>query len=147
MPRQVAKVGDVFWVPIGADAYVLGQIVEIEKAVLNSICCALFDQKSIEPEMENFDLSSPFSVQFVTKDLFNAGVWERVCNSKVIIPDLLLPYREAKKNDWIGVKVIGSGIIIKFLSAYYGLRDWAEMHDPQYYQHLLLPGASRPESV
>ncbi len=45
-------------------------------------------------------------------------------------------------NGWIGAKVIGSGIIASFLSAFYNLRDWTEMKDPEYYTKLLRPGVS-----
>ena len=137
MPRQIAKVGDVFWVRIDDDSLVLGQIVEIKKEVLNSITCAFFDIKN---NAEDCDLSSPVSVQFVTKDLFNKGTWARISNEKVEISENILPYRDTANNGWIGAKVIGSGIINKFLSAFYGLRAWDEMHDPSYYQKLLLPG-------
>lgn len=140
MPKQIAKVGDVFWVSIEDGTYVLGQIVEIEKEVLNSITCAFFDVKKNSPENESLDLSTPISIQFVTKDLFNNGTWQRTTCESVLIPENELPYRDTIKEGWVGAKVIGSGIICKFLSAFYGLRAWDEMHDPNYYQNLLLPG-------
>jgi alpha-amylase/alpha-mannosidase (GH57 family) len=143
MPNQKTKVGDVFWVPIEDGTYVLGQIVEIEKEVLNSITCAFFDVRKDSPENESLDLSAPISIQFVTKDLFNKGTWQRTKNESVQIPENALPYRDTIEECWVGAKVIGSGIICKFLSAFYGLRAWNEMHDPYYYQKLLLPGIKR----
>ncbi|EHH2484508.1 Imm26 family immunity protein [Vibrio vulnificus] len=140
MPRQVAKVGDVFWVQIEDDSLVLGQIVEINKEVLNSFTCAFFDIKN---NFEDYDLSRPISVQFVTKDLFNRGSWTRVSNKEVEISEDILPYRETAINGWIGATVVGSGIIRNFLSAFYGLRAWDEMHDSSYYQKLLLPDIQR----
>jgi len=147
MPKQVAKTGDVFWVPIEEGFFVLGQIVEIEKEVLDSITCAFFDIRNSNPVSEVFELSSPISIQFVTKDLFNKGTWLRVANEKINIADSLLPYRESSQNRWTGAKVIGSGIITKFLSAFYGARAWDEMHDPNYYQNLLLQGVRRNDHV
>ncbi len=41
----------------------------------------------------------------------------------------------------------GSGIMRKFLSAFFGLRDWHQMHDPEYYQKLLLDGVVRKPCV
>jgi hypothetical protein len=143
MPKQIANVGDVFWVPIDGGDYVLGQIVEIEKDVLNSITCAFFNYRSTEIKMASPKEKTPVSVQFVTKDLFSSGKWVRVLNEGVCIPDESLPYRDAKENGWLGAKVIGSGIIAMFLAAYYGYREWHEMKDPQYYENLLLPGVKK----
>jgi len=143
MAKQIANVGDVFWVPIDGGDYVLGQIVEIEKDVLNSIACAFFDYRSTEIKMASPKEKISVSVQFVTKDPFSSGKWVRVLNEGVCITNASLPYRDAKENGWPGAKVIGSGIIAMFLAAYYGYRDWLEMKDPQYYENLLLPGVKK----
>lgn len=143
MPRQIAKVGDTFWVPIEDDSSVLGQIVEIQKEVLNSITCAFFAVRNTDENCDIEHLFSPISVQFVTKDFFNNGTWSRITNTPVQISNCKLPYREAETDGWIGATVIGSSNIQMFLSAFFGLRAWDEMHDPNYYQKLLLPGVQR----
>ena len=143
MPRQIAKVGDVFWVPIEDGTFVLGQVVEIQKEVLNSITCAFFNVRQASQEIEAQDLTAPISIQFVTKDLFSKGTWQRTGNEPVLISEGELPYRDTENEGWVGAKVIGSGIITMFLSAFFELRPWDEMHDPNYYQNLLLPGVQR----
>jgi len=143
MPRQKVKVGDVFLVPIENKVFVLGQIVEEEKEVLNSITCAFFDCTAINIDKANLDFSKPISCQFVSRDLFSCGNWVRVNNSPNQVDNSLLPYREAKNNGWIGSKVIGSENIKDFLSAFYGMRDWYEMYQPEYYENLLLKGVNR----
>jgi len=143
MPKQKVKVGDVFWVPIEDGSFVLGQIVEDECEVLNSIACVFFDCRVSPKETNEVNFDYPISCQFVTRDLFNSGVWKRINNLPNQINDELLPYRKTKEDGWIGAKIRGSGVIRKFLSAYYGLRDWNEMHDPNYYQELLLKGVLR----
>lgn len=143
MPRQIAKVGDTFWVPIEDNSSVLGQIVEIRKEVLNSITCAFFAVRNTDENYNIDSLFSPITIQFVTKDLFNNGTWCRISNTPVQISTCKFPYRETEANGWIGATVIGSGNIQTFLSAFFGLRAWDEMHDPNYYQRLLLPGVQR----
>jgi hypothetical protein len=143
MPKQQPKLGDVFWVPIEDGSFVLGQIVEIEPEVLNSITCAFFNCRSSSGEKQTPLFSQPISIQFVTRDLFSSGKWKRQANQPVQISPASLPYREAKAREWVGAKVIGSGIITMFLAAFYGLRSWEEMKDPRYYQNLLLPGVER----
>lgn len=129
--------------PLEDGSFAMGQIVEIQKEVLNSITCAFFDLRTNTQSDIKLEKHKPISVQFVTKDLFNSGNWERIENSKVTVSNKLLPYRETKKKGWVGAKVIGSGIIEMFLNAFYGLRPWDEMKDPEYYKKLLLPGVGR----
>ena len=143
MTKQIANIGDVFEVPLDDKSSVLGQIVEIEKEVLNCITCVFFYSRN----EKSINTLKPISIQFVTKDLFNSGKWKRIGNEKVQIPETSLPYRETKENGWVGAKVIGSGIIVKFLSAFYGQRQWNEMKDPNYYNNLLLPGVNHVASA
>tara|TARA_R110002124_G_C8543010_1_gene478505 strand:- start:67 stop:510 length:444 start_codon:yes stop_codon:yes gene_type:complete len=147
MPRQKPTTGTFFWVPLEDGTVALGQIVEIRPEVLNSITCAFYELRA--PEPRDFDLGSlqPISVQFVTPDLFKSGAWQAQEASPGNPAQVPLPYRETEPDGWVGAKVIGSGIVAKFLSAFYGLRDWSEMHDPNYYQYLLLPGVVRAAGV
>ncbi|NMP31520.1 hypothetical protein HII17_08095 [Thalassotalea sp. M1531] len=143
MPRQKIKVGDVFWVPIEDGSFVLGQIVEEQKEVLNSITCVFFDcrvSSIIDAELR-FDI--PISCQFVSRELFNSGKWKRIDNLPNQIEYTFLPYRETEDNGWIGASVVGSANITSFLAAFYGLREWDEMYNPSYYQALLLSGVAR----
>ena len=147
MPRQVPKVGDVFAVPLDDGSSTIGQVVEATPILMNSITCLFFDAKADDPELSD-DQSlaeyKPISCQFVTRDSFNRGKWRRLANVEVTFPEAEFPYRETENDGWVGAKVIGSGIITGFLNAYYSLRDWHEMKDPDYYAKLLLPGVSRP---
>ena len=147
MPRQIAKIGDLFWIPIDDGSFVLGQVVEIKREVLNSITCAFYDIRTDDPKQKFPEPKNPISIQFVTKDLFVSGKWIRKGNKRVNVSRSQLPYRDTEENGWIGAKVIGSGIINKFLSAFYGLRSWDEMADPIYYEKLLLPGIKRTISA
>ncbi|KGJ87989.1 Imm26 family immunity protein [Colwellia psychrerythraea] len=147
MPRQRVKVGDTFWVPIEDNSFVLGQIIEEQREVLNSITCVFFDCRVTELDEAPLNFDNPICCQFVTRDLFNSGQWQRIANLPNQVEDKLLPYRETMSNGWIGASMIGSGSIRKFLAAFYGLREWDEMFDPNYYQSLLLPSVERKNCV
>lgn len=110
---------------------------------MNSITCAFYNVRKDNPEKNIKEFCAPVAIQFVTKDLFTNGSWPRVGNEEVLVSENQLPYRDAQNNGWVGAKIIGSGIIRKFLSAFYGLRSWNEMHDPYYYEKLLLSGVRR----
>lgn len=151
MPKQIPKVGDVFCVKLADDSCALGQVLEIEPIVMNSITCGFFDHRfnEIPEEIEHSVTASEnlLACHFVTRDLFNKGKWPRISNSPPVIPKEVLPYRETESQGWIGAKVIGSSNITSFLNAYFGLGDWNEMKDPLYYQKLLLEGRSGPKTV
>jgi len=147
MARQKVKVGDVFWVHIEDGSFVLGQIIEEQRDVLNSITCVFFEHRVNDIDDATLSFDKPISCQFVTRDLFTSGQWKRVCHLPSQVENNLLPYRETEFNGWIGAKVIGSGIIKEFLAAFYGLREWDEMFNPNYYEELLLPGVKRSNSV
>ena len=147
MPRQIPKVGDVFEVPLDDGSTTIGQVVETTPILMNSITCVFFDARNDSPKIlakQSLAAYVPISCQLVTRDSFNRGNWRRVANLRVTFPRAKYPYRETEKDGWVGAKVIGSGIITGFLNAFYGLRNWREMKDPDYYTKLLLPGVSRP---
>ena len=149
MPKQSAAVGDVFVVPLEDGTFGVGQVLEIAPSVLkNCFSCAFFEIRlSSEPgKLSSLDLTerSALAYQFVTLDLFDSGIWKRVGNVAPRIPDDVLPHRGGKDIGWVGTKVIGSGIIRMLLNAYFGLRPWSEMHDPTYYDKLLIAGRRGP---
>ena len=55
-----------------------------------------------------------------------------------------LNLEKLKKANFVGVKVIDSGIIIKFLNAFYGMFPWDHFHDPEYLDKLLVSSKLKP---
>ena len=147
VPRQIATVGDVFLVPLSDGRFVVGQVLETRPILMNSITCAFFDKPISRAEEAVFPLlrDSVVACQFVTRDSFVKGRWPRIRRAAPpLIPQADLPYRNTEASGWIGAKVIGSEIIVKFLDAYFGLGDWTEMKDPAYYERLLFKGRRPP---
>jgi hypothetical protein len=149
MPKQIPKSGDVFLITLADGRTCIGQVVETEAILMNSITCAFFSEIFQEGASNLTALLRPGNVlacQFVTRDLFNKGLWRRIGNHPVAITDDLLPFRETKAKGWIGASVRGSGNMHKLMNAYHGLDDWGGMKDPDYYQKLLLPGRRGPQT-
>jgi hypothetical protein len=148
MPRQVPRTGDTFAVPLDDGSFGLGQVVDVKPIFMNSITCAFFVDRAASPDdlvASSLQKSDIISCLLVTRDQFNKGKWRRIGNAKVSAPTKWFPYREVESSGWVGAKVIGSGIINSFLSAYHGLRNWEEMKDPKYYDSLLRdPSIRRP---
>jgi len=146
MPKQVPAVGDVFLVELSDDRFAVGQVLETRPVLMNSFTCAFFDKRVNSADEIDFPLikASMLSCQFVTRDAFNRGQWQRVFNVAPKIEDADLPYRDKEHVGWIGAKVIGSRIMTSFLNACFGLESWTEMKDPRYYDGLLIVGRRRP---
>lgn len=87
------------------------------------------------------------AAHFVISDLLKKGKWKIHKQATVRLSASFFPCKETRAYGWVGAKMIGSGIIESFLSAFHGLRFWDEMKDPKYYDHLLLPQVNYSDKV
>ena len=150
MARKTWDVGNLFAIPLTDGGYSLGQVLGREGQVLNSITCAFYktrlsasDLRSVQAVPDPDDL---IAVQFITKDLLTRRVWKVLGNFPVTLPRAVLPHEDKREQGWIGAKVIGSGIMVHFLNAWFGLEPWDQMHDPNYFDQLLLRPGLRPQN-
>jgi hypothetical protein len=146
--KQQWEVGNVFVVKLKDGKFVLGQIVGREARILNSISCAFFDlrvtDRSDVEGIRELPRDKAFSILFVTRDLLDAGVWEVVGNRPISIPKQSFPYEGLREKGFLGAKVIGSGIVNRFLNAFYGLEPWDDWKDPNYLDRLLIFKNKKP---
>jgi hypothetical protein len=145
---QAWGLGDVFLVQTKDGMNVVGQIVAQERQALNSVTCAFFDIR-VRDEREVKALSvlptdRVFSILFVSRDLLDRGVWRVVGRLPVAIPQDQLPYEHLRAKGWVGATVTGSGIVSKFLNAYYALAPWDDWKDPAYLDRLLVSPDKKP---
>jgi hypothetical protein len=149
--RQAWKVGDVFLVKLTDDSFVVGQIVGQERKALNSVSCAFFDLRvKSEADLDSvreLPLPKVFSVLFVTRDLLDNGVWRVIGDRRVTLPESLLPFERLRNQGWVGASVKGSGIVAKFLNAFYGLAPWDDWHNPNYLDELLMSPDKKPSNL
>jgi hypothetical protein len=147
--RQQWRVGDVFLVPTRDTQAVLAQVVGQEAGVLNSATCAFFDQRI--PRASEWTGILPvqkvFSVLFVTRDLLDSGAWRVLGHQPVRVPREMFPYENLRDAGFVGAKVIGSGIVMEFLDAFYRLVPWDDWKDPHYLDGLLISAAKKPPDV
>lgn len=149
MARKTWDIGNVFAVPLNDGSYALGQVVGREAQVLNSITCVFFRTRLREADLTSVraapDVDEVLAVQFITKDLLTRRVWKVLGTFPVLIPRELFPHEDKRTHGWIGATVIGSQIIVHFLNAWFGLERWDQMHDPRYFDSLLLRPELRPQ--
>jgi hypothetical protein len=65
----------------------------------------------------------------------------------VSVPKESLPYEALREKNFVGASVRGSGIVNKFLNAFYSLHAWDDWHDPNYLDKLLISPTMKPSSL
>lgn len=139
MPRP----GDIFGVPLGDMSYVLGQVLVTESCPMKSPLCGFYDFRAFELDhlrerSASLTLMAPITIQFVTLELFKSGVWPIVTNVAPAHLEKFAGLEKLRRSDFIGLPVLGAGIIRKFLMACYGLYPWNGPAEASYFDSLLL---------
>jgi len=146
--RQRHKDGDVFVVPLTDGAYSLGQVLGYERQALNAVACAFYSIRIFDgPSLE---IPAPLpqdrviSILLTTPDSLNRAIWPLVANRTIATPTAVRPYEQYRASNWVGARIIGSGIVSKFLNAYFALAAWDAMYEADYYDRLLLNASLKP---
>jgi hypothetical protein len=142
--------GSVFLVPQSDGLCSLGQVLKLTPDALNSAVCAFYDIR-LKPEAgvsaDELSADKLISIQFTTPDLLNSGIWALVaqCAPKHLERMTRLPSLE--RASFVGAHITGSGIMMEFLDAFYGLRAWDDYADPAYFDKLLLTQDKKPSRL
>lgn len=145
--KQVWKPGDCFFVPLLDGSFLVGQVLSVEPFVLNSVACALFDQRADGKALPKPELGRLISTLFTTRDLLDSGDWKIFATFPVGVPREHRPFEELRELGFVGAKVIGSGIVNEFANAYCGLAPWDDWADPNYLDRLLLRPELKPRDL
>lgn len=142
MPRQKIKEGDIFEILLENGEKSFGQILSVEPGALNSVGLALWEPSTYSHAqvLER----SPVAVLLATPDLLKRGTWPIIDNAPPIIAAQQRTYEQFRPIRWIGVDVIGSGIVVDFMRACAGLYPWNKWANPQYLDGLLFASETRP---
>lgn len=146
--RQKWKAGDYFSLPLEDGSCALGQVIAHERSALNSAVCAFFARRqatnftAVEPKLTSREL---LSVQFVTTELLESGVWAVFANAPPFEIAGVLDIEEARSRGFIGTKIRGAGVMRRMMNAVYGMERWDVAHDPAYLENLLVsPDRKQP---
>jgi hypothetical protein len=149
--RAKWNVGDLFLVPQSDAFSSLGQVLSYEASALNSVLCAFYDirftargPEELPEELLEGDL---ISIQFTTRDLLDSGVWKVVGHRKPANLRMFPQLESLRACGFVGAEVTGSGIILKFLDAYYGLHPWDAWYEPDYLDKLLIHPDRKPKNL
>lgn len=150
--KQTWDIGDLFTIPLSDGTFCIGKVVGFEPKALNSAVCAFYAHRvnnipnsNVELELNDEEL---ISVLFATRDLLDSGDWRVFshCTDKFFL-DKYINLSALRNNGFIGVKSIGSGLIIDLMNAYYILAPWNDYFDPNYLDSLLISPDKKPRNV
>jgi hypothetical protein len=145
--QQSWNPGDCFLIPLKDGTFLIAQILAAETAVLNSVSCALFDQRSDGKNLDRPNPAKLFSTVLTTRDLLDSGDWKILATVAVEVPREKFPFEALREIDFVGAKVIGSRNINEFANAFCGLVPWDDWADPAYLDRLLLSTDLKPKNL
>lgn len=140
--RQRWRVGDVFLVRQQDGLWTVGQIVDAPMPNVPS--CVLFANRQATPEsfaLIHLDPDQAIASVWSTRDALDSGEWKIVAHQPVSLPQSRWANEPLRFNGWIGAMTYGSDLIGMFLDAFYGLRPWDDMHDPRFFEEMVLPSS------
>lgn len=148
--KQSWEIGDYFLIPLADGSYSIGQVVGKEAEALNSAICAFFslrfDSTSVKFN-ETLTDNDLISVLFVTRDLLDSGDWSVISTGNPIPIDTYLDLAAIRRSGFVGVKVIGSGVAMKFMDAYHCLYPWNGFYESDYLDKFLISKDKKPVRV
>lgn len=148
--KQKWNIGDLFTVPLKDHSFSIGRVVGFESEALNSAICAFYAYRVDAVPDNEIILSDDelISVLFVTRDLLDSGDWKIFSSSPNFFDlDKYIHLNYLRENGFIGVKSIGSGLVIELMEAYYKLSPWNDYFDPNYLDSLLLSPDKKPKDI
>ena len=119
-----------------------------EAMMTNVVYVALFSNRlpvlpDRPPELER---KSAIALSATWRQALNRGDWPSLKLAAEVFQKAEFP-NERFAPGYVGAKHCDAGVLRDFLSAYHGLIPWNAMHDPAFYDNLLMPGLNRPDSV
>ena len=146
--KQVWQSGDIFSVELEDGSYCLGLILLSDLEKFDGPLCALSTNKVSDlsniSEIEEADIKS---VLFTSSDQLDKSGWQVVGHQSIKIYEKYYARYLEDGFTMIGVELIGSGIVRRFMDACFGLYPWDGFFEKDFLDKLLLAGVKRPDQV
>lgn len=146
--RQKWQAADILTVPLQDESLVLGQVLRYTPEALNSALCAFFRDRlpagTEQVPIGALSVDSVICVCHVTRESLDRHFWKIISSSKDLAEAVLEAFDFLLPRDLVGTRILGSGILEKFLNAYHGLYPWDSMFEPDYFDKLLVSPSLKP---
>lgn len=148
--KQKWDIGDLFTIPLLDGSFCVGEVIGYEPEALNSAICAVYAYRinNIPDKAPALSESELVSVQFVTRDALDSGLWEIFSHTSAKFPlDKYIDLEERRNKGFIGTTSCASRGIRQLMNAYYKLLPWDHFFDPHYFDKLLVSPDKKPKDV
>lgn len=145
--RPQCKPGMIYAVPLADGSYGLAQAGE--PTIPTVIGVALFLERvgALPCELPKLNSSRLISLTSTWRKNLDNGAWFPLGVAELTPALAQHPAQALASAGYVGAKHYDAGLLSEFLSACHGVLPWNVMHDPTYYEKLLLPGSGRPEKA
>jgi len=148
MKKQTWQAGDLFTIELEDGSFALGLVLLSDLNTFDGPLCVFSSSKYEHPNKNpEITLKDAVSIVFTSSDQLDKAAWKVVGRQNI---DLYKQYFcKYLKEDFsmIGIEIIGSGIIRRFMDACFGLYPWDGFFNPAFLDDLLLPGINRPDLI
>jgi hypothetical protein len=144
--------GDYFLVRLNDGSMVVGQALDLMMKNIVSVAFLERRYNNVESAQKALSVTSPrrseiFAALATWRDPLDEGRWIRIGQGSVLLPQTEWPNEEFRKARWVGARHYNTALVESFLEAFYALRPWNELHDPLYYDRLLIRSDKKPNDL
>ena len=140
--------GDIFLVPLSDGTFSVGQVISnIFRSHDSVICAYLLTRVENERIKPILDKDKTVAMLLTTCDLLDAGTWSIVGHEPPILNPNNFNLEHLSTGDFVGVDIIGSGVVMKFMEACFGLYPWDGFYKKNFLDSLLLSPDKKPKGV
>lgn len=138
--------GMVYAVPLTDGSFGVAQAGEPQGNFINVIYVTLFSQRYVQrPALPPaLSIDAVVSLSATWRQALNRGGWLALGVAPALVRREQFPNEQFAAQGYVGAKHYDAGILAEFLSAWHGFLPWNVMHDPSYFDRLLLAGQARP---
>jgi hypothetical protein len=141
------KPGTVYAIPLADGSFGLAQAGFPMFPTVIYVALFLDRFKAVPCELPQLEGTRLISLTATWRKNLNKGEWIPLGVSELTPGLLEHPTEALAANGHVGAKHYDAGLLSEFLSACHGALPWNVMHDPAYYEKLLVFGAARPEKA
>jgi hypothetical protein len=145
--RPRYKPGTVYAVPLADGSFGLAQAGSPMFPTVIYVAMFLDRFETIPSGPPPLDESRLVSLTATWRKNLNKDEWVPLGASELTPGLLNHPSEALAAGGYVGAKHCDSGLLSEFLSACHGALPWNVMHDPAYYEKLLVPGTARPANA
>ena len=157
MPKKTSNrepwgTGDYFAVPLVDDTLGIGQVPDLMMKNIVSVVLVHRRYGSVLEARSAIGASpvSPteiFAALSTWRDPVDDGRWPIIGHGDVLLTRAQWPNERYRAVNWVGARHFNTALVEGLSSAFYALAPWDGLHDPNFYDRLLISRDKKPSTL